>query len=191
MAISTADENIYVPAVMNLSSETRQGRSGYKEIVVPGYQPRDYSAEKEAQNQLFRGEERRHGIPLTQQEIYVKHRQNMMRLWPRAAEIDSPAPPGHALREFGQSDRDSVENASHDASVPPALALMNGQMMPHILNSWSQAMLSLKQARYLEKKVEAVYLAVLSRKPTADERARWTKAQAGDLTGWKTSSMPC
>ena len=44
----------------------------------------------------------------------------------RAAEIESPAPRGHYLREFGQSDREMIENSNSDASVPQALALMNG-----------------------------------------------------------------
>ncbi|MGV3660549.1 MAG: DUF1549 domain-containing protein [Prosthecobacter sp.] len=181
-AIQTAEENIYVPAVMKLSSESRQTGAGYKEIKVPGYQPHDFSVEKAAQTQLFLDQARRHGIPQPQEETYVRHCQNMMRLWPRAAEIESPAPPGHALREFGQSDRDSVENASRDASVPQALVLMNGQMMPNILNSWSQVMLSLKEARYPDDKVEAAYLALLSRRPTSEEKVRWQQAQAAGLT---------
>ncbi len=92
--------------------------------------------------------------------------------------MDSPAPAGHPLREFGQSDRDSVENANHDASVPQALVLMNGQMMTSILNPWSQLMLSVKQARYPDDQVAAIYLATLSRRPTSHEVALWSQAQS-------------
>ncbi|MDZ4401727.1 DUF1549 domain-containing protein [Prosthecobacter sp.] len=180
-AIQTADEQIYIPAVMKLSAQSKQTGESYKGIEVPGYQPPDRSAETAAQTQLFLADAARVGIPPAQHAIYLKHRQSMMRLWPRAAEIDSPAPAGHALREFGQSDREFVENANHDASVPQALVLMNGQMLPNILNSWSQVMLAVKQARYPDDKIEAVYLALLSRKPTAEEMAAWAKAQSHGL----------
>jgi hypothetical protein len=176
--IKTADENIYTPAVLKLSPESRQTGAGYQKVEVPGYMPKDFRAEQAAQTQFFLEESKRFGIPAGQQDAYVKHRQTMMRLWPRAAEIDSPAPAGHALREFGQSDRDTVENANHDASVPQALVLMNGAMLPNILNAWSQLRLAVKQARYPDDQMEAVYLTLFSRRPTADEKARWSKAQA-------------
>jgi hypothetical protein len=54
---------------------------------------------------------------------------------------------------------------------------MNGPMLAGILNPWSQLRLAVKQARYPDDQVEAVYLTLLSRKPTADESARWSKAQ--------------
>ena len=38
----------------------------------------------------------------------------------RAAELPSPAPNGHFLRMFGQSDRDTIENASVQPTVPPS-----------------------------------------------------------------------
>jgi hypothetical protein len=177
--IETANEHIYVPAVLKLSGESRQsaGKTSYEDIEVPGYMPRDRTAEKAEQTKLFLKDAARHGFPPNQQDTYVKHRQSMMRLWPRAAEIDSPAPPGHALREFGQSDRESVENANHEASVPQALALMNGQLMTSVLNPWSQLMQAVKRAPYPDEQVRAVYLTLFSRAPTANERAAWEKAQ--------------
>jgi hypothetical protein len=179
--IKTADENIYVPAVMKLSPQSRQTGTTYKDIIVPGYMPPDRSAEKAAQASAFLAEAARFGIPQAQQQAYLLHRRNMMRLWPRAAEIDSPAPIGHPLREFGQSDRESVENANHDASVPQALVLMNGEIMPSILNMWSQVRLAVKRAPYPDDRIDAAYLAILSRRATAPEKARWTQAQASGL----------
>jgi hypothetical protein len=38
-----------------------------------------------------------------------------------------------------------------------------------------------KQARYPDDKIEAVYLALLSRKPTAAEMTAWAKAQSQGL----------
>ena len=42
----------------------------------------------------------------------------------RASEIPTPAPPGHFLREFGQSDREIIENSNRQASVPQALTCL-------------------------------------------------------------------
>ncbi len=179
--IQTADENIYKPAVMKLSAQSRQTGSSYRDIEVPGYQPTDFSTDKAAQDQHFLAEASRFGFPEAQRPGYVRHRQTMMRLWPRAAELDSPAPTGHPLREFGQSDRELVDNANHDASVSQALVLLNGPMMTYILNPWSQLKLALKQARYPDERVETVYLTLFSRRPTSPEKARWSAEGSTDL----------
>jgi len=42
----------------------------------------------------------------------------------RASNLNSPTAPGHFLREFGQSDRELIENSSEQASVTQALALV-------------------------------------------------------------------
>jgi len=176
--IATADSYIYQPAVMKLSPQSLQTGTTYKDIIVPGYEPHDFSAEKAAQTRLFLDEAARLGIPPGLHAGYVKHRAAMLRLWPRAAELDSPAPIGHPLREFGQSDREFVENASTDASVPQALVLMNGQMNTHILNPWSQVMLAIKQAKSPDERIETAYLALFCRRPTSEEKARWSTTPA-------------
>jgi hypothetical protein len=179
--IKTAEEHIYIPSVLKLSSQASQSGAGYKNIAVPGFMPPDRSAEKAEQTRVWLAEASRLGIPEAQRTTFVQQQENMMRLWPRAAELDSPAPAGHPLRDFGQSDRDSVENANREASVPQALLLMNTQMMPSILNSWSQLKQAVKQARYPDDKVEAVYLALLSRKPTGAEITCWNQSGLTDL----------
>jgi hypothetical protein len=179
--IKTADENIYVPAIMKLSSESRQTGATFKDVVVPGFMPRDRTAEKAAQTRQFIEEGTKFGIPQAQQATYVQYRESMMRLYPRAAEMETPAPLGHPLREFGQSDRESVDNANHEASVPQVLVLMNGEMMTRILNSWSQVKFAVNRAKYPDDKIDAAYLSILSRKPTEAEREMWSKAQASGL----------
>lgn len=179
--IATADENIYIPAVLKLSSDSRQKGTSYKDVEAPGFMPPDRSQEKAAQTQLWLAEAARIGMPEAQRATFVKYQEQMQRLWPRAAELESPAPVGHPLREFGQSDRDVVENSNHDASVPQVLLLMNGQLSTHILNGWSQLKQSVKQSKYPDDRVEAVYLALLSRHPTATEKARWVQSGSTDL----------
>ena len=48
--------------------------------------------------------------------------------WVRASELPSPAPSGHFLREFGQSERDIIQNGNRDSSVTQALLMLNGPL---------------------------------------------------------------
>ena len=57
-------------------------------------------------------------LPEDKWKEYSKARKQQMKEFVRAAELDSPAPRGHYLREFGQSDRELIENANNEASVP-------------------------------------------------------------------------
>ena len=58
----------------------------------------------------------------------------------RASEVDSPAPNGHFLREFGAADRESIESYHKDATVPQILNLLNGNMYREIANNNSVLM---------------------------------------------------
>ncbi len=164
------------------------GNSDVKDkIFIPGYdtpQPtKDEAKEIQASREAAWKEEAEfYGIPDKQLRDYYRARAEQSRAWVRAAELDSPAPRGHYLREFGQSDRELIENANLEASVPQALAMMNGQLMPQILHRHSQLMLTVAKAPYPDDKVDAIYQTVLSRKPTAKEKETWMKAQDEGLT---------
>ncbi len=88
----------------------------------------------------------------------------------RASELPSPSPRGHFLRTFGQSDRETIENASREAAVPQALNLLNGPIADSLLNPATPFMKSVEAAGETTAKVDAIYLALLSRKATADEQ---------------------
>jgi len=88
----------------------------------------------------------------------------------RAAHLSSPAPNGHFLRMFGQSDRETIENASLEASVPQALNLMNGPDFPQVTGNNSYLNWNLRNIETLEDKIDVIYLSMLSRKPTEAER---------------------
>lgn len=107
---------------------------------------------------------------------FVRYCQQANREWLRASELDSPAPRGHFLRTMGQSDRDFVENANPNASIPQALALMNGSLVSEqgLLSRYSPLMVTVRRAGSESDQVEAAFLAVLSRKPTAHEKAIWS-----------------
>ena len=88
----------------------------------------------------------------------------------RASELPSPAPRGHMLRIFGQSDRETIENASHEAAVPQALAMLNGPVAAAITVSGSSFGDYLAKAKGGAEQVNAIYLGLLSRYPTENER---------------------
>jgi hypothetical protein len=94
-----------------------------------------------------------------------------MSLVARASELPSPAKPGHFLRTFGQSDREQIQNASDEASVPQALTLMNGPASEVLNNPASKVSLDLKKAGTPQAQMDMLYMSFLSRMPTNNERA--------------------
>ena len=87
----------------------------------------------------------------------------------RASEIETPAPPGHFLREFGQSDREVIENASSESSVPQALTLLNGVFYKALFDPKSPLSKNLLQAESSEEKIKVLFLSILNRNPSAQE----------------------
>lgn len=104
----------------------------------------------------------------------------------RASELPSPAPGGHFLREFGQSNREVIENASQEASVSQALHLMNGPLFSKITGESTVLMQRFAGAKDEEGRANAVWQSILARKPTDSERllVRETIASSG-RNGWK------
>jgi hypothetical protein len=156
-------------------------------VMIPGYDKEQKSkeqqqADSEAAKKVWAEEAEFYGIPEKKRKDYFQNRSRASRDWLRSAEIDSPAPRGHYLREFGQSDRETIENANNEASVPQALAMMNGQLLPQIIGNYSQLMLTVNKAEYPDDKIEAAYMSVLSRKPTAKEKQLWLQAQDKGLS---------
>ncbi len=155
-------------------------------IDVPGYDtdqaiPRQEQAAEAAREAIYLSEAKAHGIAPDQATAYLKARRAQAREWPRAADLDSPAPRGHYLREFGQSDRDMIENANMDASMPQALVLMNSDLFESILKPHTQLRLNLAAAKYPDDQVGVVYQTLLSRHPTAAEISAWSKAHTSGL----------
>lgn len=88
----------------------------------------------------------------------------------RAADLRSPAPNGHFLREFGQSDRELVENANEDATVGQALMVLNGKTFSNLMNPYTMISRSLRKAETPDEVIDRIYLSLFSRQPTAAER---------------------
>jgi hypothetical protein len=98
----------------------------------------------------------------------------------RASELQKPAPRGHFLREFGQSDREIIENQNNAATVPQALSLLNGPWAELLANPQSVLRSNLDEA---DDKLESLFLSVLSRRPTPREIEMFESATA-DAVIW-------
>lgn len=98
----------------------------------------------------------------------------------RASDLPQPAPGGHLLRQFGQSDRETIDAASLDATVPQALTLLNGFLDQRVLSAGSSLQRRLTAQAAPEQRIRAAFLATLSREPRPDEVATWQPALAGD-----------
>ena len=91
----------------------------------------------------------------------------------RASELPSPSQPGTFLRQFGQSDREVIENANREASVPQILAMMNGQYSQMLLMENSKLRKTIQQTAKENpgNVLDRIFITLLSRYPTADEKA--------------------
>ena len=88
----------------------------------------------------------------------------------RASELESPAKRGHFLREFGQSDREVIENAADHASVPQALNFLNGTISEALTNQFAVFGSRVHAAGDAEEKIDMIFQAMLTREPTESER---------------------
>jgi hypothetical protein len=110
----------------------------------------------------------------------------------RAAELPSPAPNGHFLRMFGQSDRDTIQNASDQPTVPQALALLNGPMFKELVKPNSVLIKHLLTKETTTEKLDVIFLTLLSRLPSIAEKNlmlqeinRYDEDVKGLSTGYK------
>jgi hypothetical protein len=87
----------------------------------------------------------------------------------RTSELQVPAPRGHFLREFGQSDREQIENSNLGGSVPQALNLLNGPYAEALANPNSVLQQNLAAVESPDEKLDTLFLTALSRKATGDE----------------------
>ncbi|MEZ6103649.1 MAG: DUF1549 domain-containing protein [Pirellulaceae bacterium] len=92
----------------------------------------------------------------------------------RASELPSPARPGHFVREFGQSDREQIDNAFREPAVTQVLSLMNGFIETQLSRDpRTLLMRNVAAAEIAAEKIDVVYLSMLGRHPDADETQMW------------------
>lgn len=88
----------------------------------------------------------------------------------RASELPTPLPPGHFLRQFGQSDREAIEVSSEDGSVPQVLQMFNGPITHMLLEPESLMYKNVTAEKTPEARIDVIFQSVLARKPTSSER---------------------
>ena len=97
----------------------------------------------------------------------------------RASELPSPAPTSHFLHQLGQSDRETIENSSVDATVPQILTFINGPIYNAILREKSVLVSSIQAAETIDGRIENAFLGVLTRLPTKEETALVRESLSG------------
>jgi hypothetical protein len=108
----------------------------------------------------------------------------------RSAALDSPAPPGHFLRQFGQSDREQVDASTTAPNISQVLDLLNGEIDSIVLNPQSELVKTLAKTPNPVDKIQSIFVAVLCRPATQPEVAiamahinRSTKETIGGANG--------
>jgi hypothetical protein len=101
----------------------------------------------------------------------IDKKDRLFRGYVRASEISSPAPDGHFLRDFGQSDRSLIENANYKASTTQALSLMNGDFLKFLMNPNSVISQRMNSAQDSDALIDIIYLTAFSRYPSLYEKS--------------------
>ena len=94
----------------------------------------------------------------------------------RSSYLQSPAPGGHLIRQFGGSDKEQIDNSNSEPNTTQVLNLLNGFVEKNILaNKGADFIETMKDESSKTKQIENVFLSILGRKPNSRE--------LGDLKG--------
>jgi hypothetical protein len=94
-----------------------------------------------------------------------------------SSEQRSPADDGHFLRQFGQSNRNVLDNDTQSASVQQALTLMNGNILNTLFDKKSNLMTEIE--KYNDKTF--LFMTFFGTKPTPQESRLFTNYDAKDI----------
>ena len=88
----------------------------------------------------------------------------------RSSYLQSPAPGGHLIRQFGGSDKEQIDNSNSEPNTTQVLNLLNGFVEKNILaNKNADFIISMKDEKSKTKQIEDVFLSILGRKPNSRE----------------------
>ena len=154
-------------------------------ITMAAYKPGDYQAEpanveakllnvdlaKATASQIYERDQQLRSTELKKsREARDKDHTYKGLLLVRASELPSPRPPGHFLRQFGQSDREAIEVSSVDGSVPQVLQMFNGPITHMLLEPKSVMYNNVIAEKTNDMRVDVVFQSILTRRPTLEER---------------------
>ncbi|MGB1875059.1 MAG: DUF1549 domain-containing protein [Akkermansiaceae bacterium] len=86
----------------------------------------------------------------------------------RASELPSPAPAGHLLRMFGQSDRLLLDSATKEPNAAQVLAMMNGQIEKLVVANPDARIYELSEGSDQDR-IRSLFYGILSRAPSEAE----------------------
>ncbi|MBK1832303.1 DUF1549 domain-containing protein [Verrucomicrobiaceae bacterium R5-34] len=86
----------------------------------------------------------------------------------RASELASPAPKGHVLQIFGQSDRLLLDSATREANATQVLSMLNGQVEKLVVANDGAHIHKLSQGSPQDR-IRAIFFGTLSRSPSEAE----------------------
>lgn len=88
----------------------------------------------------------------------------------RSSYLQSPAPGGHLIRQFGGSDRQQIDNSNSEPNTTQVLNLLNGFVEKNILaNKGADFIELMKDEKSKNSQIENVFLSILGRKPNSRE----------------------
>lgn len=88
----------------------------------------------------------------------------------RSSYLQSPAPGGHLIRQFGGSDKEQIDNSNSEPNTTQVLNLLNGFVEKNILANKNAAfILSMKDEKSKTKQIQDVFLSILGRAPNSRE----------------------
>ena len=88
----------------------------------------------------------------------------------RSSYLSYPAPGGHLIRQFGGSDKQSIENSNSEPNTTQVLNMLNGFVEKNIINNKKADFIkSMVAEKNNVKQIEDVFLSTLNRKPTSAE----------------------
>lgn len=88
----------------------------------------------------------------------------------RASEMQQPARGGHFLIDFGQSPRNLIDGSTSIGNVPQVLTIMNGKAQKMLTSPDSLIFRNMEKVRDPSEKVERMFLTIMNRKPTMNEK---------------------
>ena len=86
----------------------------------------------------------------------------------RASELRSPAPNGHVLQMFGQSDRLLLDSAIKEANTTQVLSMMNGAVEKLVVANRDAHIYELSEGSVTDR-IRALFYGILSRAPSESE----------------------
>lgn len=125
---------------------------------------------KYAQALLARIEKGRRGDGKKNQDMMMRARggRGALKGIARASELESPAPKGHVLQIFGQSDRELLDSATKEANATQVLSMMNGQVEKLVVAN-DQAHIHRLSRGSVQDRIRSLFLGTLSRPPSESE----------------------